>query len=99
MITTLISLCPPISVHLERSPHLSPLQWLHEVDTGEVSTLRKDEELDKYFKILRNKFIHDLLHDISHEERQYNGLVEDDIDTYTEKFRVLKFHSDQNMFY
>ena len=40
------------------------------------------------------------MHDISHEQRQYNGLVENDIDTYTEKLRVFfKFDSDQNMFY
>ena len=50
VVTTLISFCPPNAGELEKNPMLSPLHWLHEVNTGDVSHLHIVETLEVAFK-------------------------------------------------
>ena len=36
VVTILISLCPPTAAKLQRNTGLSPMQWLHEVNAGDI---------------------------------------------------------------
>ena len=36
VVTSFISLCPQNSTQLQRNPSLSPMQWLYDVNMGEV---------------------------------------------------------------
>ena len=99
VVTTLISLCPPNSTQLQRNPSLSPMQWLHDVNMGEVAELYKVEQLDNSFRIHRNQFIGELLHEILLEQKQDNGNVTDDIDIEIERTRLVKFDDNHNVLY
>ena len=56
------------------------MQWLHDVNTGEVAEFYKVEQLDRSFRIHRNKFISEVLHEILIEQIQDNGNVTDEMD-------------------
>ena len=99
VVTTLISLCPPNSAQLERNPNLSPLQWLREVNTGDVCDLYKEEQLDSKFRVYRNQFIMELLDELLKEQQEHNGTVEDNIDNEIEKTRMVTFDDDFNISY
>ena len=46
VITTLMSLLPPVDTHLQKNPDLSPIKWLRIVNTAEVKELLNTEDLN-----------------------------------------------------
>ena len=86
VVTTLISLCPPTAAKLQRTPALSPKEWLHEVNVGYGSHFYKVEDIDNLFWLEKKKqFFADPLFEIVRELRYNNGNVKDGIDKVTEK--------------
>ena len=53
VITTMISLVPPVDTNLQQNPQLKPTTWLNSIDLKDTA----DENKDRMFRSERNKYI------------------------------------------